>query len=658
MERYSDRYGAGRNYESIYPSMEETGRNNQRFRNVPLSHLTASPKPTSNKYLRDLPKESERDFIRNGRDRLSRPGETNQNEKEFRRDFNRETNRDINRDFSQRSTELNGDPLAQLSRDPLNSSAPSRNPRDLYTPRDYSLKEPFKPLKEPLIRNHHTPPLARLRSPLKYSSSSKYPSNSRIDQINRDYTNSGPLDGYSPIKSLNGSYSSKAPSSIYRVLDSSPKSAKTYSSNRISKPRQREGYFSKLRRFLGGLDIPMEPKEKKRVTFDTNETAYNLDDDEVDELVQKQKRIDHLNQSRRLNELENEVIDLQARLKHEKEKNNSLRNDLKVLEKSYEDKLYALNSEISDIKRQNRLQRSKDSELELENSQLIKKNKEISRKMQELQEEIEYKLKRIEEQESSMKKLHLEQEQSLKALQSKLNHQSQQLYEKEEYLQSQQTDLEYRAIELKEAEAAMKRSEIENSLRNKLNKIKESIELVKFDLSKENLRIRTMLDRNIKDYHRYNLASLPLDAASTSYDKILDNIESEIIYIRKTNDVRVLDEESIKNNDELIKTLKAHLKTSKEKAESKIKDYDSALLREVPKFDNTDILANSIYKIYAKKQKSLRKLEKINEVLTRLTVLEEYHEDSKVLRSMEKDGMDINQYYNSIKREIERKFIL
>ena len=687
--KYSERSRYGYNlgdYSSIYPSLKDDAmnRNSQRLHNVPLSHLTASsPKVTTdtrgyagksqNRFLSDLPLEGSLA----GRDRFTERREPLKN--------------DVLDDSLRKSTWT---PLSNTYPRETSRNASIRSNRRLQSPNTYS-------------RNEKRDPIRYNRDTFRDSLVKNRESGDPLLNINRDYYGyqkenqrgdvSGPYlekdkivnrksndNGWSPIKSLKTPYSpsNKVPPSIYRVVDSTPvrSSRSQHTSNRISKPnRQREGYFTKLRKFLGGLDIPIEPSKaeikKKRVTFDTEtkpaeysrKNQYDFENDEVDELIQNQKRMELWNNSQRVGNLENELVELQQALDLERQKNINLQrthdDELRTVERSYIAKLQSSNAELASTKRQNKLDISRHSETELQNERLKQKNLEIQKQMDDLRQDVECKLKRIKEQESSMKSLKKEQDQAMKTLKRKLEEQSQQLFEKEEFLHTQQADLEYKSIELREAEIEMRNLEIENRLRIELNKIKESIEQAKFDLSKENLHIRTKLDRNIKDYQRFGInqeSKIPLDASTfTSYDKILDNIENEIMYIRKSNELRILDEVNIRNNEELIKTLNDHLETSKKKAESKIKEFDDSLLSRNRRFDHrAGFEANSIYKIYIKKHRCLRKLEKINEVFTQLKILEEYHEDSKILRKLEKDGVNANQFYNTIKSEIERKFIL
>jgi hypothetical protein len=694
--KYSERSRHGYNlgdYSSIYPSLKDDAlnRNSQRLHNVPLSHLTASsPKVTTdtrgyigksqNRFLSDLPLEGSLTGLLGDR-------------------------------FTERREPLKNDvlddSLKKSTWTPLSNTYPRESSRNTSITSNRRLQSPLK-----YSRNEKRDPIRNNRDTLPFRDSllNNRESGNPLLNINRDYYGyqkenqmgdfSGSYlekdkmanrkspngNGWSPIKSLNSPYSpsNKVPPSIYRVIDSTPRnsSSSQHTSNRISKPnRQREGYFTKLRKFLGGLDIPIEPskgaeiKKSKRVTFDTEtkpaeytrKNQYDFDNDEVDELIQNQKRMELLNNSQRVGKLENELIELQQALDLERQKNINLQrthnDELRTLERSYKEKLQSLNSELASMKRQKELDISRDSETKLQNERLKQKNLEIQKQMEDVREDVEFELKRIREQERTMKSVKKEQDQAMKTLKRKLEEQSQQLFEKEEFLQTQQADLEYKSIELREAEIEMKNLEIENRLRIELNKIKESIEQGKFDLSKENLHIRTMLDRNMKDYQRFSINQefkIPLDTSTfTSYDKILDNIENEIMYIRKSNGLRILDEVNIKNNEELIKTLNDHLKTSKKKAESKIKEFDDSLLSRVPRFDHrAGFDPNSIHKIYIKKHRCLRKLEKINEVLTRLKILEEYHDDSKILQKLENDGVNSNQFYNTIKSEIERKFIL
>jgi hypothetical protein len=161
---------------------------------------------------------------------------------------------------------------------------------------------------------------------------------------------------------------------------------------------------------------------------------YDFDNDEVDELIQNQKRMELLNNSQRVGKLENELIELQQALDLERQKNINLQrthnDELRTLERSYKEKLQSLNSELASMKRQKELDISRDSETKLQNERLKQKNLEIQKQMEDVREDVEFELKRIREQERTMKSVKKEQDQAMKTLKRKLEEQSQQLFEK------------------------------------------------------------------------------------------------------------------------------------------------------------------------------------------------------------------------------------
>ncbi|KAK6453909.1 uncharacterized protein RJT20DRAFT_131366 [Scheffersomyces xylosifermentans] len=449
----------------------------------------------------------------------------------------------------------------------------------------------------------------------------------------------------SPIKSIRKSTAITQPSSLYKVLNSTPNSgrkkiinqfqstARQNGTSKISKPQrtQNGGLFSKLRGYLQNFSLDhlesddsnvnllkdsardllninvQEKRGDKRVSFEeassVNEPRpkwedIELDNDIIDDTISNTKVLKSLLEDKKRVELEQELRYLNDSIKIEKKRNETLikqnEDSLGVLHREYQSKIDELNDTIA------RLAKESDSKIHKE---------DLSR---------EYERLLVQQKESA------------------------------KHIETLEKIIEELKAELQERNEELKLVKMEFKLRNALKSISLRIENEIHKLQLNRKDIQQQIEKIEHDYRNCRkLAVGPLPPLSSkckiNSDKISEGIGRAVTAIRESNNEGIPPSTEVK---QFYDGLQTYLENIKSRNRSKLEQIELQLSVSGP----PDFHPLQSSRLYQKAYSALLKIRIANELEKEALKIKEYLEDAQAIAGFDKTVAV--KYYSKLKFEI------
>ncbi|KAK6461238.1 hypothetical protein DFJ63DRAFT_221484 [Scheffersomyces coipomensis] len=452
----------------------------------------------------------------------------------------------------------------------------------------------------------------------------------------------------SPIKSIPKSspYSKIQPSKLYKVLNdnstvrnqiNSFQTGPVLDNYKISKPHKskestQQGILSRLRGYLNNIGLPDENTENpnvyqtkvkdrlnKKVSFEDSDPAYariynrfnhnsaDLDNDEVDDTIQQTKKLSTLLSKQREEVLERELNDMKRKASDEKDRNENLirrhEDETHSLHQSYKERIDHLNGRIADFKVE--LDRtSYDSDIRKEYETLKRQNRE-----------------------------------------------------KEQLISDLQIELETIKSQLSRREQDIQTIQKENKTKRNLKQVKMKRESVSNELLLESKQIQLKIDNLEAQYLKLRIdanVSLPslIKENILDYEKTKRGIEKAIATLKQSKGK--IDNSESSQIKSFIDSLTEYLTSSKVKNEVKLESLD----KKISSTGNNKESVIATAKLLKKKFSVLLKLKSLNELSRIANSLEEYYEDSLILRKIaDKEDFSPYELYEKIKFELDNTLL-
>ncbi|ODV81084.1 uncharacterized protein CANTADRAFT_5055 [Suhomyces tanzawaensis NRRL Y-17324] len=345
-----------------------------------------------------------------------------------------------------------------------------------------------------------------------------------------------------------------------------------------------------------------------------------------------------------------QISTLKSQLKEKNELIDMHNQTISSLNSKYDTALKNFNVEIEDLERKNQKALEEQEALSKENSELITKNKELKQKMALTIEEYDKKFQELSKEET------------------KLASQLLKLERRSKELENLEIELHYRQSDLDQREKSMKELELKSAVMRELTQVKETSEKRRVKLDQEAIQIKTMIDKHSDEFkrlrklHGYSIEPISLRGLESSdlFKSIFEKIDNEIEFLQAYNNDKDISVEQIDNPtiEEQFRSFNEELLRNKASKEEKLKELSETLLVMNPKSNSNPEILSDIRKLYVKKYKVLFKLRTINQILSKMNIVFEYQEDSKVLQQFSKRGhSDIQEFYGKLKREIEERYL-
>lgn len=486
--------------------------------------------------------------------------------------------------------------------------------------------------------------------------------------------------------------------------------ASKYSSNSPKQSSRPSGIYGKIKTYLSSLvtesdeEAPLQygqfnPREAKRVKFNPYGDNYSPqysnpdvdEDDMVDNFARKQRQAEertrimqaqeecgHLRQT--LEEAKTQrTRDAEAHQSELERLSFQGQEKLKDQERKYEDKILALETKfqtrISELESTCENKQRQIETLQTKVTELLSHQSQLRQEVQSLRLDRDLRLLELGRREDELIALRKEgdarmlelskREDELRALQMALQDKDRELELKQAKLDQLEEDYEEKLHDVTIQESELKSQTAENELRLALKLIKDKYESERLILSREFMKIKTMIERNSDEYERFCIkSSQPITAlpqlfgetCKKGHDTIAEEINVQMAeqtrYTFSECLATVISEEKIAERKLLFQSLRNFLVSSQASCEQKLDDINSKIIQTSL---NTDF--PTVSKLYKHKHRCLHRLRLINDLLSKFANLFEMTEDTQVLLDLEKKGTNCNALYHKLKHLLDGLYI-